>query len=117
MAVTYPTIIYGQGSRIDTAPRLIETTYGDGYQQVIPDGINYLPRSGSLEHPFIDNATAATLLAFLRENSGGQVVAIKNYMEDPTGSTTLNVRLKNWSKTTDGITNTYNVNFVEAFSS
>ena len=116
MAVTYPTIIYGQGSRIETAPRLLETGFGDGYQQVIPDGTNYLPRSGSLEHPLIDNATAATLLAFLRANSGGQVVAIKNYMEDPTGSTTLNVRIKSWSKQQDGITNTYNVNFVEAFS-
>ena len=116
MATAYPTIIYGQGSRIDTAPRLIETNFGDGYQQVIPDGINYLPRSGSLEHPFIDNSVAATLLAFLRSNAGGQVVTIKNYMEDASGSTTLNVRIKSWSKTTDGITNTYNVNFVEAFS-
>ena len=115
MAVTYPTIIYGQGSRLETAPRLIETGYGDGYQQVIPDGINYLPRSGNLEHPLIDNTTAATLLAFLRANSGGQIVTIKNMMEDPTGATILNVRIKSWSKQQDGITNTYNVNFVEAF--
>ena len=116
MAVTYPTIIYGQGSRIETSPRLIDSPFGDGYQQVIPDGINYLPRAGSLEHPLIDNATAATLHAFLRANSGGQVVTIINYMEDATGATTLNVRIKSWSKQSDGITNTYNVNFVEAFS-
>lgn len=116
MAVAYPTIIYGQGSTIATAPRTIETSFGDGYQQVIPDGINYLPRSGSLEHPLIDSATAQSLLAFLRANSGGQVVAIKNYMEDSSGNTTLNVRIRSWSKSTDGITETYNVNFVEAFS-
>lgn len=117
MATAYPTIIYGQGSRIDTAPRLIETPYGDGYQQVVPDGINYLPRTGTLEHPYIDNATAATLLAFLRANSGGQIVTIINYMEDASGASTLNVRIKSWSKSTDGITNTYNVNFQEAFGS
>lgn len=115
MATAYPTIIYGQGSRIDTAPRLIETSYGDGYQNTIPDGINYLPRSGSLEHPLIDNATALSLLTFLRANSGGQIVSIINYMEDATGATTLNVRIRSWSKQSDGITNTYNVNFTEAF--
>lgn len=115
MAVTYPTIIYGQGSRLDTSPRVIDNPFGDGYQQIIPDGINYLPRSGTLEHPLIDNSTAATLLAFLRSNSGGQIVTIINMMEDPTGATTLNVRIKSWSKQSDGITNTYNVNFVEAF--
>jgi phage-related protein len=117
MATTYPTIIYGQGSRIDTNPRLIDTPYGDGYQQVTADGINYLPRSGSLEHPLIDNTTAATLLAFIKANSGGQIVTIIDYMEDPTGATTLNVRIRSWSKTTDGIANTYTVNFVEAFGS
>lgn len=115
MATTYPTIIYGQGSRIDTNPRTIESPYGDGYQAVAADGINYLPRSGSLEHPLIDNPTAATLLAFLRSNSSGQIVTIINYMEDATGASTLNVRIKSWSKTTDGIVNTYIVNFVEAF--
>ena len=117
MAIAYPTIIYGTGSRLDTQPRLIDTPFGDGHQQVIPDGINYLPRSGSLEHPLIDNATATTLLAFLRANSGGQVVTILNMMEDNTGATTLNVRIKSWSKQQDGIVNTYTVNFVEAFSS
>lgn len=116
MATAYPTIIYGQGSSITTSPRLITTNFGDGYQQVIADGINYLPRSGTLEHPLIDNPTAATLLAFLRANANGTVVSIINYMEDPTGATTLNVRIRNWTRNTDGITQTYLVNFEEAFS-
>jgi len=116
MAVTYPTIVYGTGSSINTNPRTIKTEFGDGYQQVIADGINFLPRSGTLEHPLIDNATAATLLAFLRSNSAGQVVTIKNLMEDPTGASTLNVRIVNWSHSFDGITQNYSVNFIEAFS-
>ncbi len=116
MAVNYPTIIYGQNSSITTSPRTISSNYGDGYQAVIADGINFLPRTGSLDHPLIDNATAATLLAFLRANSAGQVVTIINYMEDATGATNLNVRIKSWSKTQDGITNNYTVNFEEAFS-
>lgn len=116
MAVTYPTIIYGTNSTISTTPRTIKTEYGDGYQQVIADGINYLPRSGTLEHPLIDNATAATLLAFLRTNSNGTVVTILNKMEDPTGASTLNVRIVSWSHSFDGITQNYSVNFIEAFS-
>lgn len=116
MAVTYPTIIYGQGSTITTEPKIINSQYGDRYGRNIADGINNLPRSGTLEHPLIDNTTAATLLAFLRANSAGTVITIINYMEDPTGSTTLNVRIPSWSHTFNGITQTYNVNFVEAFS-
>lgn len=116
MAVTYPTIIYGQGSSINTTPRTISSPYGDGYQAVVADGINYLPRTGTLEHPLIENSVASTLLTFLRANSAGQVVTIVNYMEDPTGATNLNVRITSWGRTTDGITQTYNVNFVEAFS-
>jgi len=115
MATAYPTIIYGQGSTINTTPRLIESNFGDGYQFTIGDGINNLPRTGTLEHPNIENSEAATLLAFLRANSTGQVVTIINYMEDPTGATTLNVTIQNWSQRTDGITQTYNVNFREEF--
>jgi phage-related protein len=116
MATAYPTIIYGQSSSITTTPRLIITEYGDGYQSVLTDGINFIPRTGTLDHPLIDNATAATLLSFLRANSGGQVVTIKNYMEDPSGATTLNVRILGWSHSLDGITQNYSVTFKEAFS-
>jgi len=116
MAVSYPTIVYGQSSSITTSPRVIRSEYGDGYGRNIADGINYLPRSGTLVHPLIDNTTAATLLAFLRANNQGIVVTIINYMEDPTGATTLNVRIMDWNHTFDGVTQTYNVNFVEAFA-
>lgn len=115
MAVTYPTIVYGQNSSITTTPRLISSDFGDGYQSVFADGINYLPRTGTLEHPLLDNTEAATLLAFLRANSAGQVVTIKNMMEDPTGATNLNVYILNWSHTQDGITQNYSVNFREVF--
>jgi len=116
MAVAYPDILYGQGSSIQTEPRLIMSDFGDGYQQVIADGINYLPRSGTLEHPLMNNTKASQLLTFLRANSAGQVVTIKNFMEDPTGATTLNVRITNWSHNQNGITQNYYVNFREAFS-
>lgn len=116
MATTYPTIVYGTGSTIDTNPRTVSTDFNDGYQLVIGDGINNMPRTGTLEHPLIDQATATTLLTFLRANSTGQVVTIKNMMEDSSGSTTLNVRITNWSSRTDGITWTFTVNFREAFS-
>ena len=117
MTISYPVLTYGQGSRLDTVARLISTPYGDGYQQVIGDGINNVPRNGVIEHPLLDNATAATLLAFLRANSQGQIVTMVNWIEDPTGATNITVRIISWTHTLDGITQTYLVTVQEAFGS
>lgn len=117
MATTYPTIVYGEDSNITTQPRLLGTNLemGDGYQWVIGDGKNYLPRFVTLVHPLIDDATASTLKTFLRANANGTVVTIKNLMEDPSGAETLNVVILGWNRESDGITHTYTVNFREVF--
>lgn len=110
MAVTYPTVIYGQGSTIDEIPRLIRTKMGDGNQQVIVDGINAIDTSGTIEHPLIDQATQATLRSFYRTNIG-QVVTIKNLMQDYTGATTMNVIITGWQESNQGEVSTFTVDF------
>lgn len=97
MAVTYPTIIYGEDSTIDETPRLIRTKMGDGNQQVIVDGINPFDVAGTITHPLIDQADAATIRSFIRSNVG-QVVTIKNLMQDNTGATTMNVIITGWTE-------------------
>lgn len=113
MATTYPTVIYGQGSSIDVNPRTISTEYGDGMQKVIPDGINYLLRSGTLEHPLLTASAASTLRTFLLSNMGGQVVTILNKMDDPTGATTMNVYLLKYNQVSAGGLFTISVQFRE----
>ena len=102
MAVTYPTVIYGQDSTIEETPRLIRTKMGDGNQQVIVDGINAFDVNGSIVHPLIDQTTQATLRTFYRTNIG-QVVQIKNMMQDYTGATTMNVIILGWQESNQGV--------------
>lgn len=109
MAVTYPTIIYGQDSKISTSPRLIRTGMGDGNQQVIKDGINHLDKAVVLVHPLLDSADAATIRNFLETYSDGSVVQIKNYMQDYTGATTMNIVITGFQEEFDGVTYTFSV--------
>jgi phage-related protein len=111
MAIAYPIVVYGQDSTIDSNPRLIRTSLGDGNQQVTADGINWLEVSGTLQHPLLDSATASTLRTFLQTNTAGQVVSIVNWMQDYNGSTTLNVILTGWRESFDGVTYNFDVNY------
>ena len=111
MAVSYPVVRYGQQSSIDSNPRLNRTKLGDGNQFVVADGINNIDVSGTLVHPGLDSATAATLRTFLQANTQGQVVQIVNWMQDFTGATTMNVVLTGFRETFNGNTYTFNVTF------
>lgn len=113
MAVTYPTVIYGQGSTYTITPDLISTDYGDGMQKVVPNGINNQLKSGSLEHPLLTIAQAATLRTFLLANMTGQIVQILNKMDDPTGGTTMNVYILGYSQASSGSQFTFTVKFQE----
>ncbi len=111
MAVTYPVVVYGQASSIDTTPRLIRTIMGDGNQAIIVNGINFLDESGQLEHPLLEAADAATLRTFLKTYCNGTVVTIVNWMEDYTGATTMNVILTGYRQAFDGVTYTFTVSY------
>ncbi len=108
MAVTYPTIIYGQDSSVETNPRLIRNKFGDGNQAVIVDGINSLDKAITLVHPLLESSEASTIRTFLETNVGA-VIQIINYMQDYTGATTMNIIVTGWSENFDGVTYTFSV--------
>lgn len=124
MAIAYiDPIIYGASSRTRYDVRSIKSEFGDGYQDVTPDGINHIVQTGTIVHPLIPlNDTAHTkgatsLRAFLKANCGtNNIITIKNYMEDPTGTATLNVFLDSWTESYDGVLFTFTVNYREAFN-
>ena len=113
---TYPAVRYGWDSDFQADPRLIYSTYGDGYQSVIEDGINSLPYTFTLVHLNLTLSDSNTLLAFLRAHSNGDIVTIIDKMSDPTGATTVNARILSWRKMPgNGITHSYEVNLRQAF--
>lgn len=120
----YPSPIkFEQTSTSGTSVRSIISEFGDGYQEVTPDGINYLTRSGTIVHTLVpqsDTSTsvgAGSLRTFLRSVAGtNTVVTIPNYFEDPTGNTSLDVYIESWSESYRGTTFTFSINFRESFN-
>ena len=113
---TYPTLDYDQSSKANYQVRSIKTSFGDGYQEVTPDGINYIVQNGSIIHKLLSITDATTLRTFLRANCGtSEVVVIKNMMEDPTGATNLNVYLNSWSESYIGTHYNFTVSYRESF--
>ena len=93
-----------------------KSTFGDGYQEVTPDGINAIVQSGTIAHQLLSIGDAGTLRTFLRANCGtSEVVVIKNMMEDPTGATSLNVYLNSWTESYIGTHYNFSVAYREAF--
>lgn len=116
MAV-YPGILkYDETSQTTYSVRSNKTDFGDGYQQIVPDGINYIMQNGTLVHKDISITDANTLRSFLRTNCGTSTkVTILNMMEDPTGGTTLDVYLESWSERYVGKLYTFSVKYRQAF--
>jgi phage-related protein len=124
MAILYTSPApFDESSRISHTARSIKSSFGDGYQEVTPDGINNIVRTGTIVHRFVPQSTntrsvgAGVLRTFLRQNCGtNTVVQIPNWFEDPTGSTTLNVYLESWSESYTGNTFTFTIKFRESFN-
>ena len=116
MAVIYPDVIYGQDSAVQAVPRLIRTRMGDGNQAVIIDGINAIDKNITLVHPLLESDIATPLRSFLETNIG-QVVQIKNMMEDYSGLTTMNIMILGWTQDFDGVTYTFTVTGEKVFRS
>jgi len=117
---TYPTattLKYDQSSKANYNVRSIQSDFGDGYQEVTPDGINHIVQNGTLSHQLLSAADALTLRNFLKANCGtSTLVTILNMMEDPTGGTTLDVYLQSWSESYVGTHYNFNVKYRQAFN-
>lgn len=64
------TYIADNGASLEEAPRVLESKFGDGYQQRVGDGINIRPRKWSLTFNSRTDAELAPIVAFLRARNG-----------------------------------------------
>ncbi|MDN4590843.1 hypothetical protein DBA29_20390 [Xenophilus aerolatus] len=55
-----------QSSQRKTTPRSISCQFGDGYEQIRPDGINYLVDEWSIQYEALNATERATLVNVLR---------------------------------------------------
>ncbi len=80
------------GGQVDTAPRLLESAFGDGYGQSGADGINNMPLVRTLTFANRDSAEIAAIDAFLRSQGGA-----KWFWFTYPGKTAIKVKCKKWS--------------------
>lgn len=58
------------GTSISVAPRVLSTTFGDGYRQTSPDGLNTIVHTHQLAWSSIAKTDAQTIQAFLYAHVG-----------------------------------------------
>lgn len=70
MASTTFTYTPDFGAELTEKPRVLQSKFGDGYQQRVGDGINIRPRVWALSFNTRTAAEIAPILAFLRARNG-----------------------------------------------
>ncbi|HEY6965907.1 MAG TPA: phage tail protein [Burkholderiales bacterium] len=76
----------------DVEPRVLEAKYGDGYAQVVGDGINTLQSKWSVNFTR-DAATIDAIESFLETKAG-----VTSFTWTPPGGTEIRVRCKKWRR-------------------
>lgn len=97
----YPTLTLGFDIRsvCKSTPEIEVVQYDDGYKSVFPKGVLNRRRSYTIVQKVVSLAEASTLRSFLVSNSQGQAITVPVYNEDPTGSTTSDFYIVDWSDT------------------
>lgn len=60
------------GTQLTERPRVKSAQFGDGYQQLAPDGINSLAQEWEMVFDGVDDTVADDMVAFLRTQGGTQ---------------------------------------------
>lgn len=76
-------------------PQLLEATFGDGYSQSVPDGINFLRDSWALVFENRPSEEGGAIDEFLRRHGGYRWF----WWLPPRASALVKVRCKTWKKT------------------
>ena len=87
-----------QGLTGRSKPRLRKATFGDGYEQTTPDGINYMEKEYTLNFSLINQATYAAILAFLDAQAGAA------FDWTPPNGTAARWVCESWDDKADGVT-------------
>lgn len=83
-----------EGSRPTVSVRLLEAMFGEGYEQVAPDGPNHIKHSYALIWPSLTLTEAKDILAFFEARGGSEIFDYQVPGEDAVAQ----YRCKDWSK-------------------
>lgn len=98
-------------SQLTETPRVLSSSFGDGYQQRVGDGINIRPQVWNLKFSVRTNAERDAILAFLRAENG-----ITSFDWTPPGGSAGKYLCSEWSWTPDNAaTNTVIATFRQVF--
>lgn len=87
--------VESEGATLSETPRLKTASFGDGYEQRAPAGINFVRQAWDIPFNGVDDAVADDMVAFLRQQAGYLPF---NYV--PLRSTTaLRVICRSWTRT------------------
>jgi phage-related protein len=96
---------------VEEAPRVIENAMGDGYRQLVADGINNSPKVWDLQFNNRDLAEATEIRAFLIARGGVEAFDFT----DPDGET-LRYICRGWPRSFYGLMyQTFNLRFEQVF--
>lgn len=82
------------GGSVDVTPRIRSVSFGDGYTQSVPDGINNLPETRSLTFANRDTAEINAIEAFLVAHAG----VIWFWYQHP-GRAAIQMKCEKWQRT------------------
>ena len=79
------------GNEVETSPRVLSVSFGDGYSQSVPDGINTMPLVRSVAFSNRDATEIAAIDTFLRNQAG-----VKWFWYTHPGKAAIKVKCAKW---------------------
>lgn len=105
MAVAFPSIAIDQSSSRSTERNMNTVSFGGGYEQSVPMGINYKRDKWNIVWTGLTTTERNTIVAFLDVVSNGQVIS----WQSPYDSGSKNYRLDGEWSIADGGGNIYTI--------
>jgi phage-related protein len=100
------------GIQANTEPRITTAKFGDGYEQLVPDGLNIHPRRWNIKFTARTGVEADAIDDFFKDRNGG----VDWFWWSPPRRGRIKVRCKTWNKIEQGFNNVdITAEFIECF--
>lgn len=110
-SIDFPDIDPTFATQASIAPRTLENTYGDGYEQRVGDGLNTNKEIWNVVFENIAWSEVLTINGFLKDRKGTEA-----FMWTPPAETELQVKCKTWQRSkTSPTTGTLSATFEQVF--
>lgn len=93
---------YSIRSTLRSTPSFLRSQFGDGYAQQQPAGLNHIRSEYNISYELLDETDATTLRQFVYQYATGELITVKLYNIDPTGTKTAKFRIQSWTETPAG---------------